>query len=396
MLFGSCQPPGAGDSRPVVEVTNIPSAEPGNRDKLTTIAGRAIGAQPNQQIVLYARSNSTWYVQPYANQPFTTIETDGRWRNSTHPGIEYAALLVGPEFHPAAATDALPTDRALAWVVTKGQPPVWRRWWFASACLGMTLVAFVAHWIRLNQIRNKLHVNLRFEERLAERMRVAQILHDTLLQGVVSASMQLHVVVDQLPADSPARGAMDRVLQSMGQVLEEGRHTLRALRSPMDGAHDLERSLYRIPEELGLHREVGYRVTITGPTLPLQPNVCAQVYAIGREALAAAFQHGEATKAELELRYAPKEFRFIVRHDVSETDVSAAHADRMRERAVGIGARLDVRNRIGGGTQVRLRVPGHVAFESPFAERASIWSVQFHTRRRRPLDLEGDGAGESR
>jgi signal transduction histidine kinase len=260
----------------------------------------------------------------------------------------------------------------------------------------MILVTFVAHLIRLNQIRNKLHVSLRFEERLAERMRVAQMLHDTLLQGVVSASMQLHVAVDQLPDDSPARAPLDRVLQSVGQVLEEGRNTLRALRSPMECAHALERSLYRIPEELGLHREVGYRVTITGPTLPLQSNVSAQVYDIGREALADAFQRGEATKAEVEVRYTPKEFRLIVRHDGSQTDVSSADARRLRERAVGVGARLDVRNRIGGRTEVRLRVPGHVALESPFAERASIWSARFHARRRRLRDLEGDDPGESR
>ena len=41
-------------------------------------------------------------------------------------------------------------------------------------------------------------MNLRFEERLAERMRVAQELHDTLLQGVISASMQLDVAADRL------------------------------------------------------------------------------------------------------------------------------------------------------------------------------------------------------
>jgi signal transduction histidine kinase len=37
-----------------------------------------------------------------------------------------------------------------------------------------------------------------FQERLAERTRIAQDLHDTLLQGVLSASMQLYVVADQL------------------------------------------------------------------------------------------------------------------------------------------------------------------------------------------------------
>ena len=52
----------------------------------------AAGAHPEQQIVLSARSG-TWYVQPYADQPFTRIRPDGTWSNSTHLGTEYAALL---------------------------------------------------------------------------------------------------------------------------------------------------------------------------------------------------------------------------------------------------------------------------------------------------------------
>ena len=49
---------------------------------------------------------------------------------------------------------------------------------------------------------------MRFEERLAERTRIAQELHDTLLQGFVSASMQLHVAADALPEDSPAQAPL--------------------------------------------------------------------------------------------------------------------------------------------------------------------------------------------
>jgi len=48
-------------------------------------------------------------------------------------------------------------------------------------------------------------MNVRFEERLAERARIAQELHDTLLQGFLSASMQLHVADDHLAVDSPAK-----------------------------------------------------------------------------------------------------------------------------------------------------------------------------------------------
>ena len=44
--------------------------------------------------------------------------------------------------------------------------------------------------------------------RLEEHTRIAQDLHDTVLQGIVSAAMQLDVAVDQLPANSPAKLAI--------------------------------------------------------------------------------------------------------------------------------------------------------------------------------------------
>ena len=71
----------------------------------------------------------------------------------------------------------------------------------------------------------------RLEERIAERTRIAQDLHDTVLQGIVSAAMQLDVAVDQLPANSPAKLRLSRVLELMRHVIEEGRNAVRGLRS---------------------------------------------------------------------------------------------------------------------------------------------------------------------
>jgi len=51
------------------------------------------------------------------------------------------------------------------------------------------------------------------EARLSERTRIAQELHDTLLQGVLSASMQLSVADEQLNRDSPAKPLVRRVLE---------------------------------------------------------------------------------------------------------------------------------------------------------------------------------------
>ena len=61
--------------------------------------------------------------------------------------------------------------------------------------------------IRLHQLTSRL--NVRFEERLAERTRIAQELHDTLLQGFLSASMQVHVAADRLPAGLAGKAAPD-------------------------------------------------------------------------------------------------------------------------------------------------------------------------------------------
>jgi hypothetical protein len=71
------------------------------------IEGRTTGAATGDQIVLYTRSG-IWWIQPFANQPFTNIQPDGSWTNTTHLGTEYAALLVAPGYHPASKLKELP------------------------------------------------------------------------------------------------------------------------------------------------------------------------------------------------------------------------------------------------------------------------------------------------
>jgi hypothetical protein len=76
---------------------------------MDSIEGRAIGAKPGQQIVLYAK-NGLWWVQPFLNRPFTTIQSDGTWKSSTHLGTDYAALLVDPGYQPPPKPAALPAE----------------------------------------------------------------------------------------------------------------------------------------------------------------------------------------------------------------------------------------------------------------------------------------------
>jgi hypothetical protein len=96
------------DNQPSIQFTRIPQADRGGREKHDIIEGRVTGAQPGQQVVLYARSG-VWWVQPLVAQPFTRIQKNSKFSNATHLGTEYAALLVDAGYRPAATMPVLPS-----------------------------------------------------------------------------------------------------------------------------------------------------------------------------------------------------------------------------------------------------------------------------------------------
>jgi ligand-binding sensor domain-containing protein len=271
------------------------------------------------------------------------------------------------------------------------EPAVWQTWWFRLACvLCVGLATLVVYRIRMHQLTQLL--NVRFEERLAERTRIAQELHDTFLQGLLSVSMQLQVAMDQLPDSSPAHGTMNRVLEVMGPVIEEGRNTIRGLRSSIENANDLTSSLSQVPQEFG-KPGVDFRLVVEGGALPLRSAVRDDVYRIGREALVNAFRHSQARNIYLQLEYSPNELRIVIHDDGCGIDPQILQAGRnghlglsgMRERAEKIGAKVKVLSRAGSGTEVELRVPSVIAFGSRPPSLVSKWFTGF---RRQPKDDE--------
>lgn len=348
---------------------------------MDVIEGRVTGARSGQRVVLYARAGA-WYVQPWADQPFTQIGSDSTWRNDTHLGTEYAALLVEEGYVPPPLTIVLPSTESgiVAVAIIDGRPPFWRTYWFAVAVGLVSLTALFAlyRW-RVHQLRMQL--TMRFEERLAERTRIAQDLHDTLLQGLVSASMQLHVANEHLSAESAAKPLVGRVIQLMGQVIEEGRDAVRGLRSTSGNADDLETAFSQASQEFANEKVKDCRIIVEGTPRQLHPIIRDEAYRIGREALANAFRHSQASKVEIELDYSPKHLRILVRDDGAGIDPEVLQSGRdghwglagMRERAESIGARLKVWSRANAGTEVELLIPSQVAFVSPPLKRAAKW-----------------------
>jgi len=253
--------------------------------------------------------------------------------------------------------------------IVYGRPPFWRTWWFRLSLVLLGLFALLALY-RWGVHRLRTQLTVRFEERLAERTRIAQDLHDTLLQGFVSASMQLHVANDLLPDDATAKPMVGRVMQLMGQVIEEGRDAVRGLRSTSGYADDLETAFSQAGQEFGNEQGKDCRVIVEGTPRQLHPIIRDEAYRIGREALANAFRHSRANKIEIELDYSTKQLRIRVRDDGAGIDPEVLHSGRdghrglagMRERAESIGARLKVWSRANAGTEGELLIPGDVAF----------------------------------
>jgi signal transduction histidine kinase/ligand-binding sensor domain-containing protein len=259
------------------------------------------------------------------------------------------------------------SDAPVAFVV---EPALWQTSWFrllvVAACGGL---AFAAYRLRTRQLTRQL--NVRFEERLAERTRIAQELHDTLLQGVMSASMQLHSAVDDLPADTRNRQELERVLVLMNRVSDEGRVAVRGLRTA--SGDDLEQAFCLVQQEYASRNGADFEVTVEGRVRTIHPLIRDEVYRIGREALVNAFRHSRATRIEVELEYSPRRLRMLIRDDGCGIDPHIVHDGRdghwglagMRERARRIGGQLTLSSRTASGTEVELQLPASVAFTPP-------------------------------
>jgi len=240
---------------------------------------------------------------------------------------------------------------------------------------GLPLVYRSTYLFRLRPTFREMRARL--NERVAERTRIAQNLHDTVLQGIASAAIQLQVAVDQLPANASATLRLSRVLEMMRRVMEEGRNAVRLLRSPNSDSDDLEQAFLRIPQDLGIEAPIDFRLIVLGSSRKLHPLIRDEVYHMGRELLVNAFRHSGASCIEVELEYATRRFRMTVRDNGCGIDPQVLHAGReghwrlldMRERAERISARFRVWSRAAAGTEVELSIPNSIAFASGTIEK---------------------------
>ncbi|WP_327180752.1 HAMP domain-containing sensor histidine kinase [Streptomyces sp. NBC_01334] len=191
----------------------------------------------------------------------------------------------------------------------------------------------------------------------AERRRIAQELHDEVGQSMTAILLALERAADE--ADEPLRGELRQVQEITRGSLDEVRRLARRLRPGVLEDLGLISALTSLTTEFSTH--VGLRVVRRFDTgLPAldQPTELV-LYRVAQEALTNAARHAEAGQAEVSLRRTAEAVVLAVVDDGRGTGVAREGAGirGMRERALLIGATLDVTSQPQAGTQVRLTVP---------------------------------------
>jgi ligand-binding sensor domain-containing protein len=254
-------------------------------------------------------------------------------------------------------------------------PAYYQTTWFRLLGVAsfFALLVGVYH-LRLMQLARDF--NVRLEERVRERTRIARELHDSLLQSFQGLMFRLQAVRDLLPGPpSEVSEALDIALERGDQAIAEGRDTVSDLRESIVGDKGVADALTDLGEELAAQSGNGaapfVRVLVEGKPRELDPLLRDEIYRIGREALRNAFRHARARTIEAEITYGESEFLLHVRDDgggiapqVANRGARAGHwgLPGMRERAKSFGGKLEVWSQQGAGTEIELTVPASIAY----------------------------------
>ena len=232
------------------------------------------------------------------------------------------------------------------------------------ASLGGLVVSLVQ---RRRHAHAQAELRHEYEVTLAERARIAQDLHDTLLQGFAGVTLQLKTAELALP-DRPAAAAATilRVQQLAHESLREARERVWDMRETAAASDDLPTTLERIARDRAAGMPIDVAFTTAGSARPLPRPLEDAAFRIGREAIVNAVRHADAGRIEVHLDYGADCFRLEVRDDGRGFDANAAEEARrqghfgligIRDRAAHLGGRCEVQSRRGGGTIVALELP---------------------------------------
>jgi signal transduction histidine kinase/ligand-binding sensor domain-containing protein len=260
--------------------------------------------------------------------------------------------------------------------------PAWYQtnWFLLLYIITGVFVAWSLYRLRVRQVARA--ISTRFDERLAERTRMARDLHDTFLQTIQGSKLVADDALDEPGDPVRMRRAMEKLSEWLGQATQEGRAALKSLRTSTTETKDLAQSLRRATEDGIIPGSMAVNFTVTGDAKRMHPIVRDEIYRIGYEAIRNACVHSSASQLQVELTYG-QDFALCVADNGVGIDSGVADRGKdrhfglqgMRERAARIEGKLTLVSSPSSGTEIKLIVPGGMIFGKIMPGRRSLFKT---------------------
>ena len=316
------------------------------------------------------------YTNPMSNRyRFRLAGLEQQWHSvgSDRRVASYNSLAPGNyrlEVQGAISGGPWSATRTLELTILK---PWWQTFLFRAAVGALILgLAWLAYRLRVRQVTHQFEIRL--EERVAERTRIARELHDSLLQGFHGLMFRLQAVRNLLPMrPQEAAQAFDEALARGDETVEQARLAVTDLRTFAANEPDLETALRAMAHDMPMlsHADAPEcRITIEGERRPMVPLVRDDVLQVAREAFRNAVLHAQARLVQVEVSWGEQRFSLRVRDDGVGLDPKLIAQGRdghwglqgMRERTRQVGGSLEILSAGTSGTLVELSVPAARAY----------------------------------
>ncbi len=194
----------------------------------------------------YANSHKNRYRYKLENLEPLWNEVDSKQRLATYTNLDPGKYVLRVQ---GSNSDGVWNEEGVSLPILI-MPPWWKTNWFRAlfAIVVVTLI-WAAYQLRLRQLAAQF--NLRLEDRVSERTRIARDLHDTLLQSFQGALLRFQSVANVIATrPDEARARLERALDQAQAAITEGRDAVQGLRSSAVTVNDLANGIAIIGAEL--------------------------------------------------------------------------------------------------------------------------------------------------
>jgi hypothetical protein len=220
---------------------------------------------------------------------------DSDWQDAgNHRQAHYGNVSPGNyRFRVSACNNSGVWNEAGTFLDFAIDPAYYQTTWFRLSCVAAFLALLGAlYQLRMRQVARQF--NMRLEERVSERTRIARELHDTLLQSFQGVLMKFYAVTNLIPSrPAEAQKTLESVIEQARRAVTEGRDAVLGLRSAAVGTNDLALAISTLGEELAADQTENcpeFHVQVDGAPRDLAPLVRDEIHRIASEALRNAFR----------------------------------------------------------------------------------------------------------